>query len=106
MHSSDTTGTVRSWYFTLHTQEPLTPEQNDIMDTHDVFADSFIGRVQGPGFTDFVCYYDAETLTEAIAEILALVEYVPGVLIRSVELNPFDLENNNMATAAVVRPPD
>ncbi|MGW6454773.1 hypothetical protein ACWF94_02395 [Streptomyces sp. NPDC055078] len=102
MSSHEPTAVVRSWHFLMHPQDPLTPEQSDLMDTLDVFADGFVSLVEGPGYSKFICYVDATSLTDAIKEALARVEQLPGVLIRSVELSEYSLDHNGMATAAVV----
>ncbi|MER6913152.1 hypothetical protein ABT354_15900 [Streptomyces sp. NPDC000594] len=96
---------MRSWYFTLHLQEPLTPDQADTLDGLDRFNDGRIGRVESPGHTEFSCLFTTETLTEAIAEALDFFEDFPGVLISSVELDHFDLDSNGMSTPAVVPVP-
>ncbi|ANW17673.1 hypothetical protein [Streptomyces clavuligerus] len=105
MSSPTGTGTVRSWHFILHTQDPLTPDQVDVLAGLDQFADGDLGLEQGPGCSLFTCYVDAPTLTGAIADALARFEYFPGVLIRSVELSEYSLDHNGMWTLAVVPPP-
>ncbi|MQS36922.1 hypothetical protein [Streptomyces katsurahamanus] len=105
MVSSRTTVAVREWDFILHLQEPLTPEQSDTLDGLDRFNDGRICLIEGPGWAKFTCTFSAETLTGAIAEALGFFEDFPGVLIRSVELGPRELEENKMATTAVVRAP-
>ncbi|MFI1013298.1 hypothetical protein [Streptomyces sp. NPDC020965] len=99
------TETVRSWYFALNLQEPLTSEQSDTVDHLDRFNDGRIGVEEGPGWTKFTCLFDAETLTDAIAEALNFFEDLPGVLIRSVEIDHFDIRANGMSTPAVVPAP-
>ncbi|MFD9719763.1 hypothetical protein [Streptomyces sp. NPDC059076] len=94
---------VRSWHFILHTQDPLTPEQSDILDGLDAFADGDVGLEERPGvYSLFTCYVEASTLTEAIADALARFEQLPGVLVRSVELSEYSLDYNGMATDSVV----
>ncbi|MGW6458123.1 hypothetical protein ACWF94_19800 [Streptomyces sp. NPDC055078] len=105
MASSPSIAAVREWYFKLCLQEPLTPEQSDTLDGLDRFNDGRIGLEEGPGHAEFSCIFEAETLTEAIAEALSFFEDFPGVLIRSVELDEIALSNNGMATAAVVPAP-
>lgn len=105
MFSSRTTVAVRKWHFTLHLQEPLTPEQADTLDGLDRFNDGRIGRVESPGHTEFSCLFTAGTLTDAIAEALGFFEDFPGALVRSVELNAVALDHNGMATPAVVAAP-
>ncbi|MFD4833685.1 hypothetical protein ACFWPV_28140 [Streptomyces uncialis] len=96
---------TRDWYFTLHLQEKLTPEQADELDGLDRFCDGRISRVESPGHTRFSCLFGAETLTDAIAEALGLFADLPGVLVRSVELDEIALDDNGMWTPAVVPAP-
>ncbi|MER6913811.1 hypothetical protein ABT354_19250 [Streptomyces sp. NPDC000594] len=96
---------MRSWRFTLHIQGPLTPEQSDALDWSDSFSDGRATPVTGPGTAEFWCHFDAEHLTEAIAEALERFEDLPGVLVRSVELDEMALEDNGMSTPAVVPAP-
>ncbi|GLF95933.1 hypothetical protein [Streptomyces yaizuensis] len=96
---------MHEWWFDLHLQEPLTPEQSDTLDHLDRFNDGRIGLVESPGRAHFSCLFPAATLTEAIAEALAFFEDFPGVLVRSVEMDHFDLDKNGMATPAVVPAP-
>ncbi|EDY51247.1 hypothetical protein SSCG_04227 [Streptomyces clavuligerus] len=96
---------VREWYFTLHLQEPLTPEQSDFLAGLERFHDGQIGLVESPGHAEFSCLFEAETLTEAIAEALERFDDFPGVLVRSVEIDHFALRENDMATPAVVPAP-
>ncbi|MER5492341.1 hypothetical protein [Streptomyces sp. NPDC002490] len=97
--------TVRNWRFTLHLQGPLTPEQSDTLDGLDSFSDGLINLVTGPDSAAFWCSFDAEHLTDAIAEALGRFEHFPGVLVRSVELDEMALDDNGMATPAVLPPP-
>ncbi|GGZ45075.1 hypothetical protein GCM10010387_44430 [Streptomyces inusitatus] len=107
MSSSDITSAVPSWHFLMHPQAPLTVEQNDVMDTHDSFADGFVGREEILGVeTTFICYFEANNLMDAMKQALARIEHIPGVLIESIELNPHSFEHNGMQTASVVRNPD
>ncbi|MFI5616400.1 hypothetical protein [Streptomyces sp. NPDC051567] len=96
---------MRNWRFTLHLQGPLTPEQSDTLDGLDRFSDGRICLVSGPNTAEFWCSFDAEQLTEAIAEALERFEDFPGVLVRSVELDEMALEDNDMATPAVLPAP-
>ncbi|MFI1864323.1 hypothetical protein [Streptomyces jumonjinensis] len=105
MASSTSTVAVREWYFHLRLQEPLTPEQSDTLDGLDRFNDGRIGLEEGPGYALFSCIFKAETLTDAVAEALSFFEEFPGVLVRSVELDPQALAENGMATASVVPAP-
>ncbi|MFI5616317.1 hypothetical protein [Streptomyces sp. NPDC051567] len=75
------------------------------MDHLDSFADGFLGPQQGPGYSKFVCYFEAETLLDAMNEALARVEEIPGVQIRSIELTPYSFDHNGMATAATAPDP-
>ncbi|MFJ4773518.1 hypothetical protein ACIP88_31155 [Streptomyces uncialis] len=59
----------------------------------------------GGGPVDLWCTFKAETLTDAIAEALGLFVDLPGVLIRSVELDEIALDENGMSTPAVVPAP-
>ncbi|MFI1014295.1 hypothetical protein [Streptomyces sp. NPDC020965] len=95
-----------SWHLLMNRQEPLTPEQSDFMDTLDSFADGFVGLETGPNYSQFVCYFEADSLMDAITQALARFEDVPGVAIRTVELNPCSFDHNGMATASVVPWPD
>ncbi|WP_229869367.1 hypothetical protein [Streptomyces inusitatus] len=90
----------------MHAQEPFTPEQSDIMDGLDSFADGCLGPEEGPAYSKFVCYFPAPSLQDAMVQALERVAEVPGVLIRSVELTPYSFAHNGMATPAVlhVRP--
>ncbi|MER7045191.1 hypothetical protein [Streptomyces jumonjinensis] len=103
--SPSTTVAMRKWYFTLHLQEPLTEEQSNTLDHLDRFNDGRIGLIEGPGTAEFICIFEAGALTDAIAEALGFFEDFPGVLIRSVELDWIALEENGMATPAVVPAP-
>ncbi|MFI5619671.1 hypothetical protein [Streptomyces sp. NPDC051567] len=94
-----------SWHFILHPQDPLTPQQTGIMAHLDRFADGFVGLEEGPGYSQFECYFEAESLLEAMKEALARIEHIPGVLIRSIELTPRSFEHNGMAAPSVVCPP-
>ncbi|ANW18773.1 hypothetical protein [Streptomyces clavuligerus] len=96
---------MRNWRFTLHIQDPLTPEQSDTLDHLDCFADGRASLVTGPDTAEFWCYSEAETLTQAIADVLVRFEELPGVLVRSVELDEMALEDNGMWTPAVIPPP-
>ncbi|MER7047386.1 hypothetical protein [Streptomyces jumonjinensis] len=105
MSSPEITAAMCEWRFSLHMQDPLTPEQNDTLDRLDCFNDGLMSLIEGPGYAKFVCHFEATTLTEAITEAIARFEYFPGVLIRSVELDPISLEHNSMATPSVVAAP-
>lgn len=96
---------MRSWCFNLVLDAPLTDEQKDVLDGLDRFAEGGIGLEEGPDYSGFLCVVRAETLTAAIADTLARFEDFPGVLVRSVVLDHFDLATNGMATAAVVPAP-
>ncbi|MFI5621675.1 hypothetical protein [Streptomyces sp. NPDC051567] len=101
-----TEDTERSWHFVMHAQNPLTADQCDIMDQLDGFADGMVSREERPGvFTNFVCYFVADSLMDAMKDALARVGEIPGVQISSIELNSHSFEHNGMATPAVVRPP-
>ncbi|MER7045473.1 hypothetical protein ABT391_11340 [Streptomyces jumonjinensis] len=107
MTSSSTTEAVPSWHFRMNPLEPLTSEQTDVMDHLDSFADGFVGLEEGPGFSQFVCYFEAESLMDAMKEALARVGEIPGVRISSIELDACSFDHNGMATASVVPwPPD
>jgi hypothetical protein len=101
-NSLGSTGTVRSWHFNLVLDAPLTPEQSDLLDGLDRFAEGGIGLEEGPGYTGFLCVVRAESLTAAIADTLSRFEDFPGVLVRSVVLDHVDLASNGMSTPAVV----
>ncbi|MFI2210070.1 hypothetical protein [Streptomyces sp. NPDC020141] len=105
MSSRDGIKAVRSWHFIMRPQDPLTPEQSDIFDGLDRFGDGSLGLEEGPGFSVFECYFEAEGLIEAMNEALACIEEIPGVLIRSIELNARSFEQNGMVTPSVVRLP-
>jgi hypothetical protein len=96
---------MRGWHFTLHLRDPLTPEQKDFLDGLDRFAEGGIGLTERPGYSGFLCVVQAETLTAAIADTLERFEDFPGVLVRSVELDEIALDENGMATPAVVPAP-
>ncbi|MFE7135809.1 hypothetical protein ACFVIM_33660 [Streptomyces sp. NPDC057638] len=96
---------MRKWHFALHLEKKLTLEQADMFDGLDRFCDGRMGRVEGPGRTEFSCLFEADTLTAAIAEALALFEGLPEILVSSVELDWVALEENGMATPAVVSTP-
>ncbi|MEO3972579.1 hypothetical protein [Streptomyces sp. CAU 1734] len=97
----------RSWHFVMHAQDPLTPDQCDIMDKLDSFADGMVSREERPGvFTKFVCYFVADSLMDAMNDALARIKEIPGVHISSIELNPHSFEHNGMTTTAVVRNPE
>lgn len=105
MTSRESTPAVPSWHFIMHAHEPLTSEQSDVMDHLDCFADGFVGCEQGPGYTKFECYFEADSLMDAMKEALARMEQVPGVLISSIELSPRSFEHNGMDAASVLPPP-
>ncbi|MEO3978500.1 hypothetical protein [Streptomyces sp. CAU 1734] len=105
MPSLGTTATARKWHFTLHLADALTEEQSDTLAGLDRFNDGRIGLIEGPETAEFMCSFEAEALTDAVAEALGFFEEFPGVLIRSVELDPLALEHNGMATPAVVPAP-
>ncbi|MFF8958754.1 hypothetical protein [Streptomyces sp. NPDC014894] len=103
MTSPSTTEAARSWHFTMHARDPLTPEQSDALDHLDSFADGFVSLVEVPGVeSSFVCYFPADTLMDAMAQALARMADLPGVLIRSIELDACSFDHNGMATASVV----
>ncbi|MFI1014296.1 hypothetical protein [Streptomyces sp. NPDC020965] len=111
MSSATSTTAVRNWHFILHTQDPLTPEQENTLAGLEAFADGDVCLEQRPGvYSMFTCYMDAPSLTEAIMAALTRFDHFPGVLISNVELSEYSLDYNGMATAAVVplsdrRPP-
>ncbi|MEU0985080.1 hypothetical protein [Streptomyces sp. NPDC005953] len=105
MPSQGNTGTVRDWHFNLVLDAPLTEEQSDALDYSDRSNDGRIGLAEAPGYSRFICAFTAETLTDAVAEALSFFDDLPGVLIRSVELDEIALAHNGMATAAVVPAP-
>ncbi|WP_153486483.1 hypothetical protein [Streptomyces katsurahamanus] len=86
-------------------QDALTLEQSDTLAGLDRFNDGRICLAEAPGYSRFICSFKAETLTGAIAEALSFFEEFPGVLVRSVELDPQALAENGMATASVVPAP-
>ncbi|MER6910854.1 hypothetical protein ABT354_04145 [Streptomyces sp. NPDC000594] len=96
---------MRDWYFNLVLAAPLTEEQKDVLDGLDRFAEGGIGLEEGPGYSGFLCVVRAESLTAAIADTLERFEDFPGVLVRSVVLDHFDLAANDMATPSVVPAP-
>ncbi|MFI1867662.1 hypothetical protein [Streptomyces jumonjinensis] len=97
--------TVRNWYFSLVLQDALTEEQDDALTELASFHDGRIHLEEGPGDSRFTCSFEAETLTQAIADALSRFVDLPGVLIRSVELDEIALEENGMATPAVLPAP-
>lgn len=96
---------MRDWYFTLVLSAPLTPERKDVLDGLDRFADGEIGLVEEPGRSAFLCAIPAETLDAAVANALERFQDFPGVLVRSVELDEIALDQNGMATPAVLPAP-
>ncbi|ANW19871.1 hypothetical protein BB341_17420 [Streptomyces clavuligerus] len=96
---------MREWYFDLVLDAPLTEEQSNTLAHLDRFNDGRIGLTEGPGRSWFMCAFEAETLTEAVAEALDFFEDFPEVLVRSVVMDHFDLNWNGMATPAVVPVP-
>ncbi|MYY08065.1 hypothetical protein GT204_03905 [Streptomyces sp. SID4919] len=106
MSSSETTSDVpRDWHFNLVLDAPLTEEQSETLDHLDRFHDGALGLAQRPGYSRFICIVRADTLTAAVADALERFEDLPGVLVRSVELGPIALDENGMATPAVVPAP-
>ncbi|MFE7131351.1 hypothetical protein ACFVIM_10860 [Streptomyces sp. NPDC057638] len=107
MSSSENTSTAteREWHFNLVLDAPLTPEQSNTLDHLDRFHDGSLGLAERPGYSRFICIIRATTLTAAIADALERFDDLPGVLVRSVELNPIALAANGMATPAVVPAP-
>ncbi|MGW1980081.1 hypothetical protein [Streptomyces sp. NPDC001889] len=96
---------MREWRFSLLMRDPLTPEQHETLGRLDCLNDGLMSLAEGPDWARFVCHFSAGTLTDAIAEAIGRFEHFPGVLIRSVELDPISLDHNGMATAAVVAAP-
>ncbi|MFE7131347.1 hypothetical protein ACFVIM_10840 [Streptomyces sp. NPDC057638] len=96
---------MRSWYFNLVLDAPLTEEQQDTFNGLDRFHEGGIGLEEGPGYSGFLCVIPAETLTDAIADALKRFDDFPGVLVRSVVVDHVDLAANGMATPAVVPAP-
>ncbi|MFE7133293.1 hypothetical protein ACFVIM_20775 [Streptomyces sp. NPDC057638] len=96
---------MRNWYFNLVLQDALTEEQDDRLTELASFHDGRINLAERPGYSRFMCSFEAETLTQAIADALSRFEDLPGVLVRSVELDEIALEDNGMATPAVVKSP-
>ncbi|GAA2220717.1 hypothetical protein GCM10010232_00620 [Streptomyces amakusaensis] len=96
---------MRNWYFSLVLQDALTEEQDDTLTELASFHDGRINLVEGPGYSRFSCSFEAETLTQAIADALSRFVDLPGVLVRSVELDEIQLEDNDMATPAVLPAP-
>ncbi|MFI5619670.1 hypothetical protein [Streptomyces sp. NPDC051567] len=105
MASPENIATGSNWHFNLCLRGPLNPEQSDTLDGLDRFNDGRIMFAEAPGYSRFICSFEAETLTAAIAEALSFFEDFPGVLIRSVELDPLAMECNGMTTPSVVRLP-
>ncbi|MER5492969.1 MULTISPECIES: hypothetical protein [unclassified Streptomyces] len=96
---------MRNWYFSLVLQNALTEEQDDVLVELASFHDGHIALAEAPGYSRFMCSFKAETLTEAVAEALGRFVDLPGVLVRSVELDEIQLYDNDMATPAVVPAP-
>ncbi|MFJ4773517.1 hypothetical protein ACIP88_31150 [Streptomyces uncialis] len=96
---------MRIWYFNLVLQEDLTEEQDDALAKLASFHDGRISLAERPGYSWFVCSFEAETLTQAIADALSRFVDLPGVLVRSVELDEIALDENGMWTPAMVLPP-
>ncbi|MYY09442.1 hypothetical protein GT204_11095 [Streptomyces sp. SID4919] len=96
---------MRNWYFNLVLQDALTEEQDDALTELAGFHDGRISLAERPGYSRFVCSFEAETLTQAIADALSRFVDLPGVLVRSVELDEIALDDNGMWTPAVVLPP-
>ncbi|MFI5616488.1 hypothetical protein [Streptomyces sp. NPDC051567] len=105
MVSSGNTALARNWYFNLVLQDVITEEQSDALAQLASFHDGRISLVESPERSWFTCSFEAGTLTQAIADALARFKDFPGVLVRSVELDPIALEYNEMVTPAVVRLP-
>ncbi|MER6910792.1 hypothetical protein ABT354_03830 [Streptomyces sp. NPDC000594] len=105
MALSGSTAPVRNWYFSLVLRDVITEEQSDALAQVVGFHDGRISLVESPERSWFTCSFEAETLTQAIADALARFKDFPGVLVRSVELDPIALEYNDMVTAAVVPVP-
>ncbi|MFD5557892.1 hypothetical protein ACFWIA_29130 [Streptomyces sp. NPDC127068] len=97
--------TVRNWYFNLVLQGVLTEEQDDTLAGLASFHDGRIALEEAPGCARFTCAFAADTLTEAVADALSRFADLPGVLVRSVELDEIALADNGMATPAVVPAP-
>ncbi|ANW19873.1 hypothetical protein I3J09_17675 [Streptomyces clavuligerus] len=96
---------MRDWHFNLVLDAPLTEEQRDIMNGSDRIAEGGLGLAERPGYSRFICVVRADTLTAAIAEALSRIGDVPGAFIRSVELDEIALDENGMATPAVIPAP-
>ncbi|MGX2994554.1 hypothetical protein JNUCC64_09685 [Streptomyces sp. JNUCC 64] len=95
----------RDWHFNLVLDAPLSEEQIRTLDHLDRFHHGDMGLAERPGYSRFICAVRAASLTGAIADALGRFEDFPGVLVRSVELNPVALSENGMATPAVVPAP-
>lgn len=106
MHSSGSTEPVRNWYFNLVLQDVISEEQSDALAQLAGFHDGRISLVESPERSWFTCSFEAETLTQAVADALARFKDFPGVLVRSVELDEIALEFNDMLTPAVARLPE
>ncbi|MCM2389157.1 hypothetical protein [Streptomyces albipurpureus] len=106
MDSSGNTALARSWYFNLVLQDVVTEEQSDALAQLASFHDGRISLVESPERSWFTCSFEAETMTQAIADALARFKDFPSVLVQSVELDPIALEYNGMATLSVVRVPE
>jgi hypothetical protein len=97
--------TVRNWYFSLVLQDALTEEQDDALAELASFHDGRIALEEAPECSRFTCSFEARTLNEAVADALSRFVDLPGVLVRSVELDGIALADNGMATPAVVPAP-
>ncbi|ANW19387.1 hypothetical protein [Streptomyces clavuligerus] len=96
---------MRDWYFNLVLDAPLTEEQKDTLDGLDRFGEGGVGLAERPGHSRFTCAIPADTLTAAVADALSRFDDFPGVLVRSVEIDHFDLASNDMATPAMLPAP-
>ncbi|GLF94399.1 hypothetical protein [Streptomyces yaizuensis] len=97
---------MRNWYFNLVLQDVISEEQSDALAQLAGFHDGRISLVESPERSWFTCSFEAETLTQAVADALARFKDFPGVLVRSVELDEIALEFNDMLTPAVARLPE
>ncbi|GAA2677341.1 hypothetical protein [Streptomyces lunalinharesii] len=84
---------VPEWSFTLRLNQALTPEQADVFDHCDAFADGSVSYVLGPSdpgkyplhdpgaaeLRELSCDVEAPTLLDAVAQVARDIRLVPGL---------------------------
>ncbi|MFJ9416689.1 hypothetical protein ACIRPT_21205 [Streptomyces sp. NPDC101227] len=83
---------MSEWSFTLRINQPLTPEQADVFDHCDAFADGSVSYILAPDdphqyrhhpdpskLRELSCDVEAPTLLDAIAQVARNLQLIPGL---------------------------